>query len=294
MRLSARLLLLLLAHGLHAERLPVRLYTTADGLPGISIHRIVPDSKGFLWFCTNEGLARFDQYDFVNYGKAHGFTDPNIYDLLETRGGDYWVGTAAGLYLLTRSTSRFALHSTPGPPDSRWINTLKEDPSGVIWVGTRAGLFRLRPMPAANTSAPKQWSFERHQLPSQIDKTGRGEWVTAILRDRGGVMWIGGFHGLYAIRSDRVDYYSTREGLPSDRVWALAEDGAGVVSVATSGGLCRLTPRLAPSAQIVERSYEANTRLPAGDVQALLPRSAFMGAFEGVRPSQGSVAGRGG
>src|SRR5229473_2041767 len=61
---------------LPAERLPVRNYTSLDGLPGISVHRIVPDSKGFLWFCTNEGVSRFDGYGFVNYGRANGLSDP--------------------------------------------------------------------------------------------------------------------------------------------------------------------------------------------------------------------------
>ena len=43
-----------------AERLPIRIYTTADGLPHGSIIRIVRDSHGFLWFCTEDGLSRFD------------------------------------------------------------------------------------------------------------------------------------------------------------------------------------------------------------------------------------------
>lgn len=38
-----------------AERLPVRLYTTADGLAQNAVNRIARDSRGFLWFCTDEG-----------------------------------------------------------------------------------------------------------------------------------------------------------------------------------------------------------------------------------------------
>jgi ligand-binding sensor domain-containing protein len=51
-----------------AERLPVKTYTTADGLAHNSVHRIVRDSRGFLWFTTAEGLSRFDGYSFNNYG----------------------------------------------------------------------------------------------------------------------------------------------------------------------------------------------------------------------------------
>ena len=52
---------------LRAERLPIKTYTTTDGLPRDHINRIVQDSRGFLWFCTSEGLSRFDGYKFTNY-----------------------------------------------------------------------------------------------------------------------------------------------------------------------------------------------------------------------------------
>ena len=79
-----------------AERLPAKVYTTADGLAHNSVHRIVCDSRGLLWFCTGEGLSRFDGYSFKNYGTAEGLPDPHVYDILETRSGEYWVATAGG------------------------------------------------------------------------------------------------------------------------------------------------------------------------------------------------------
>jgi ligand-binding sensor domain-containing protein len=55
---------------LHAQQLPIKRYTTDDGLPHNSINKIVRDSRGFLWFCTGDGLSRFDGYTFTNYGTA--------------------------------------------------------------------------------------------------------------------------------------------------------------------------------------------------------------------------------
>jgi len=79
-----------------AEQLPVRAYTTADGLPRDLILRIVRDSHGFLWFCTGDGLTRFNGYEFTTYGVEHGLPHPFINDLLETRRGVYWVATNGG------------------------------------------------------------------------------------------------------------------------------------------------------------------------------------------------------
>ena len=89
--------LLLCASGIsHAEQLPARTYTTADGLPRDLITRIVRDSHGFLWFCTGDGLSRFNGYEFTTYGVEHGLPHPFINDLLETRRGVYWVATNGG------------------------------------------------------------------------------------------------------------------------------------------------------------------------------------------------------
>src|SRR5262249_23924726 len=79
-----------------AERLPIKTYTTADGLARDSINRIVLDSHGFLWFCTPEGLSRFDGYRFTNYGTDQGLPSRFVEDLLETRSGEYWAATQAG------------------------------------------------------------------------------------------------------------------------------------------------------------------------------------------------------
>src|SRR2546430_16339728 len=65
--------LLLFAQGIgQADQLPVRNYTTADGLPRDLVLRIVPDSHGFLWFCTADGLSRFNGYEFTTYGVEQG------------------------------------------------------------------------------------------------------------------------------------------------------------------------------------------------------------------------------
>lgn len=85
------------AQGVRAERLPIKTYTTADGLARDHINRIVQDSRGFLWFCTTEGLSRFDGYKFSNYGVEQGLPGRDVTDFLETRSGTYWVATDRGL-----------------------------------------------------------------------------------------------------------------------------------------------------------------------------------------------------
>src|SRR5438445_4721288 len=91
-----------------AERLPLRAYTTADGLVHNTINKIVRDSRGFLWFCAEEGLSRFDGYSFTNYGTNEGLPHTSVKDILETHDSNYWVATNGGL-------AHFNPRGDPGP-----------------------------------------------------------------------------------------------------------------------------------------------------------------------------------
>src|SRR6266852_366678 len=99
MRILLLTLLFLLPSFARAERLPLKAYTVADGLPNNVINKIVRDSRGFLWFCTGEGLSRFDGYSFINYGDDQGLPHTMVNDFLETRNGELWIGTNGGLVL---------------------------------------------------------------------------------------------------------------------------------------------------------------------------------------------------
>src|SRR5215510_11927233 len=91
-------LLLLTALCIHAARLPIRTYTSADGLGSSWVNWLTRDSRGFLWICTRDGLSRFDGAHFVTYQVGDKNAPPGIESILETRQGIYWLATTAGLY----------------------------------------------------------------------------------------------------------------------------------------------------------------------------------------------------
>jgi ligand-binding sensor domain-containing protein len=82
-----------------AETFPLKSYTMADGLAHDRVERIVRDSRGFLWFCTSEGLSRFDGYEFKNYTQDDGLPHRSVLDVLETRRGEMWLATGDGVVL---------------------------------------------------------------------------------------------------------------------------------------------------------------------------------------------------
>ena len=105
-----------------AEQLPVKRYTTADGLAGNRVECILRDSHGFLWFGTTEGLSRFDGYQFTNFTAAQGLPASSVNQIIETRSGVYWIATGRGPCRFDRpGTPGLVLRSTRRPAlQPRW------------------------------------------------------------------------------------------------------------------------------------------------------------------------------
>jgi len=73
-RIASLLFMLIVVFGgeLRPESPPFKSYTTEEGLAHDNVNKIVRDSRGFLWFCTAEGLSRFDGSRFTNFTTDQG------------------------------------------------------------------------------------------------------------------------------------------------------------------------------------------------------------------------------
>lgn len=188
---TVRILLLWLAlPSLEARQFSIRTFTSTDGLARDRIQCIVQDTRGFLWFCTPEGLSRFDGYRFTNYGTEQGLPSNNVSDFLETGDGIYWVGTPAGPCRFDATAAGAAkVRCYSLPADNQTVNVLRRDRNGGIWCGAHAGLFRL---------AKDGASFQREDL-GRTPEEGTVS-VHALLEDRRGRLWVGTGTGLYLTR----------------------------------------------------------------------------------------------
>jgi ligand-binding sensor domain-containing protein/two-component sensor histidine kinase len=279
-----------------AERLPVRAYTTADGLAQNAVNRIVRDSRGFLWFCTQDGLSRYDGYTFTNYGAEQGLPSGEVKDLLETREGEYWVATFSGLCRFNIRGRPWPVVRSPSPTDQsnrqptagsgRWttddpmfalfspsdhsrtgsVNVLLEDRTGAVWCGAGHGLYRLE-------QTNGQWKFGVVEigLPREIENDII---VRALLEDRQGALWIGAGSGLYRRWPDgRTERYTTEHGLPSNEVRALLMDADGQLWVGTREGLLQIALEPRTNQPTIIRVYTVKNGLPNPNTRALFQSS---------------------
>ncbi|MCC6724292.1 MAG: histidine kinase, partial [Saprospiraceae bacterium] len=66
-------------------------YSVSDGLPSALVYCAHQDSKGFIWFGTANGLARFDGNGFKVFGIRDGLPDPEVLNLHEDSNGRLWI-----------------------------------------------------------------------------------------------------------------------------------------------------------------------------------------------------------
>ena len=130
-----------------SEHLPVKVYTSADGLGSSFIDYPMRDSRGFMWFCTRDGLSRFDGSQFVTY-QIGDEGSPGVETIFEARNGVYWIGTTGGMYRFNPAaltTPRIAANGRPilnAELVSSWRGNLFEDSKGRIWF-TGLGVFLM-------------------------------------------------------------------------------------------------------------------------------------------------------
>jgi signal transduction histidine kinase/streptogramin lyase len=227
-----------------AERLPLRAYTTADGLPASFIKAIFIDSRGFVWFSTRSGLSRFDGVEFRNYTTDDGLPHPVVNDVLETRDGAYWVATNGGGICRFEPDRRaprraggslFVCQSLGAHLLANRVNVLREDGRGRLWAGSDNGLFLIERNGAA-------WSARLVAPPHA--SLARGVGVAALLVEAGGRVWAGGPHGLLRREDDGTWLLYGMRNTFNQTVYEIAGKD-GLLWLGLQGGVLILRPRAA-------------------------------------------------
>jgi len=220
--------------------------TTEQGLSQSTVNQILQDSRGFLWFATDDGLNRYDGYNFNVYRNKQGdntsLSANMITDLLEDQQGNLWVGTnGGGLNRFDRDTEKFErFYSDPDNPktiSSNNITALYQDFTGVILIGTENGLSLYEP---ANDR------FSRYNSNDSLGFDIGSSFITDVLKDNSGMIWIGTQRsGLFRFNrfENSFEHFSENDdsGLTDNWIINLYTDKDNSLWVGTqNGGLHRL------------------------------------------------------
>ena len=208
----------------HPTQYSLRGWSTEEGLPQNTVQTIVQGHRGYLWFATQEGLARFDGVSFRIWDTRSNPALParNVRTLLEDQHNRLWIGMRGGGGL-ARLDPDGTLHTdffseTP----TTEVRCLLEDAQGRLWIGTRGhGLFRLDP----GTTTPERIDPVTSTL------------ILDLEVDNGGGLWVATEgEGVWHLKGERVENLTTAQGLPHNNVWAIFLDSTGHLWLGTFGG----------------------------------------------------------
>ncbi len=96
------------------------------------IIKIVKDSKNNLWFCSANGLIRYDGKKETLYTSKDGLADDNVDFIMEDAKGIYWIGSIEGL---TKYDGKFTpVKEINGTPVIKDVRSIMEEKSGALWI----------------------------------------------------------------------------------------------------------------------------------------------------------------
>lgn len=223
------------------KNLNINNYNVAEGLSQNQVQSIIQDSKGFIWIGTQNGLNRFDGYNFKVYRhnpqNLNSLSDYPVHCITEGPDGFLWIGTRDGLNRFDPRTEKF-VHFRHDPENETSISSnviwsVMIDKMNNIWIATRSGL---------NKYLPEKNSFERYYFggnPSDPSQTN----ITSIVEDASGYFWISTVSGLrrFEPATGELKIFRNSTAQPqlllSNRIITMYLDTRNVLWIGTSVGL---------------------------------------------------------
>jgi signal transduction histidine kinase/ligand-binding sensor domain-containing protein/DNA-binding response OmpR family regulator len=227
-----------------SELLKFNHLTTDNGLSQNSIHSILKDKYGFMWFGTWEGVNRFDGYSFkvfrANEDDSTALSNNRINAIVSDSARNIWVSTGDPKYLFRfnfdkENFTRFPANRVPKSitlklNNSRTNSIKRAENSKFIWVATNAGLQQT------NKQTNRQTIYQTNRFTpfSLTDHV-----INAVYLDDCKNLWIGTQNGgvnCANLHNKTFAYYSAGEhgnGLSDNVIRAICQEKNGKLWVGT-------------------------------------------------------------
>jgi ligand-binding sensor domain-containing protein len=245
----------------------------AAPLSNLQVTDVLHDSRGFLWVGTEDGLNRFDGYEFRVYrhnpDDSASLLKNSIHSLFEDSRGVLWISTNnGGLHMYNREQDNFKRLSEYSFDCE--VGAFHQDDSSVWIGGSRNGKVFLNhiskrgrrhhtyilfnspnPVHAIFPASPNAfWIGVRGtglfhwDMKKGIRRQGAPSVLHRVVKDFQGNLWIATRDGLqkYNVKANELSIYDTQSdpALPVDNVLSLCIDDEYLWIGTENGGLCRL------------------------------------------------------
>ena len=257
-----------------AELMPIRSYTTADGLAEAGVIAVACDTRGFLWFAAAGGISKFDGYQFTTWDDRQGPSYRGASSLVADPSGSYWVGGPEGLRRFGKEGPKHFDTFTP-ESGAQPIGALLRTRSGRLFAATGFGLFAVG----------DSLHMAEVRLPAPVAGTSR---ISALAEDHLDDLWVAAAPEIQILDPRRPGEAAAHAiDLPGGvtNINGMVEAPAGCMWVATNGGLLRFERKPGESDWRFRRLYGPSDGLAGANVTSLLRTSTglvWVGTREGI------------
>lgn len=235
------------------------------------IHAIYKDTSDNLWLGTgNKGAFCAPTTNGKRLFYPVGSSQTHIYQFLETRNGNIWIGHSQGATLIRahnreslRSEAYFQKPEDLAPTGECHVRSLTEDKNGIVWFGDS----RFNQGLCYYDSNTDQIGLQKNSPENPYSISSNQ--ITCLYVDRSDNLWIG--HTNYGLShcdlgsplfNYTFGYQTEGSGLSSNHVVALYEDSHSDLWIGTTKGLERLNHKT----DRIDRRYYFS---PSGDNTSL-------------------------
>jgi signal transduction histidine kinase/ligand-binding sensor domain-containing protein/CheY-like chemotaxis protein len=239
-------------------------YTEKDGLVHTAIRGLYSDTDGSVWIGTVQGeIYRFAHGRIVTEHFEGPSPHGEVWSMVRDRSGAMWFATLDGLFKVKDGrATRYSVDD--GLPSNR-MRYITEGPDGTVWIGTtvalvgyRDGVFTVYDLSEGRGSAfdvstlaidheGSMWvgsrtlglaHLWRGDFTSYTARDGLpDDYVSSIVEDGQGVVWLGTARGLAAFGQGRIRTFGKKNGLPEQLVSSIAIDRNRHLWVGTEAGI---------------------------------------------------------
>jgi ligand-binding sensor domain-containing protein/signal transduction histidine kinase/DNA-binding response OmpR family regulator len=237
-------ILIMITQTVFAKQFTFRNYQVNQGLSENSVHSIIQDNQGFMWFGTKDGLNRFDGRTFKVFkddlSDEHSIGNNFTRTLFQHHDGTIWVGTDNGVYIYNPINEQFTFLDVSTADEKSiesTVTSICSDADNSMWIGTMTnGVFRYNEL----THELNHYSTNEEQNSLHSDV------VWKVYKDRSGTIWIGTRRGLSRFNKETESFFTYNDtsqpnGLSDTEILTIYEDHDGDLWLGTwAGGLSRL------------------------------------------------------
>jgi len=220
-------------------RLPDRIYSVRDGLPGPIVLRLFQDSRGDIWAGTTDGVGHWNRSTgrwrgFRTAALLPGSANPaSVNSFAEDHSGNVWAGMyPSGLIRFREEAHELITRDVPRGQ----INALLVDHSGELWIGSsQGGIGRLEHPEAAEPQ------IRRYGLEQGLSSVH----VFSLAEDDAGRIYVAGGRGVDRLdrKNGSLHHFTPSSGLPPGEIQHLLRDREGSIWFASLYGLARYRPQ---------------------------------------------------